>query len=476
MTRKRSVLALLAVLSLPLASCSGSFGDALERSLSADPELENNPNLLVAGGSPAAQTCDPATLDQLPEALPTELCYPNGTVTDIAGADTDTDATAPEAIAIQWSTPDGLEQVWTFYEARLKEAGWELAQRPVTESDGDGDGNGSNTLEAVKAGVRVTVSPRTTPLSSPADSAAGATEDGANDSTAFEVSYQPRERDRSLSPVSIPDTNDEFPSSPDESNGETGASDQNQSSEATTSPTAAQAFTDLDEAPDELQPYLQDLAQLGILTAAEAGDRPAFQPNATVTRRDFARWLFAANNTLHGDRPSRRIRPATDAVQPAFQDVPASDPDFDVIQGLAEAGLIPSPLAGASTAVTFRPDAPLTREDLLLWKVPLDLRQSLPTATVDAVQQTWGFQDAARIDPKALQAVLADYQNADQSNIRRAFGYTTLFQPKKPVSRAEAAATLWFFGYQGDGISAAQVEEANAAEPTGADESADAAI
>ncbi|MFM6397433.1 MAG: S-layer homology domain-containing protein, partial [Planktothrix sp.] len=32
--------------------------------------------------------------------------------------------------------------------------------------------------------------------------------------------------------------------------------------------------------------------------------------------------------------------------------------------------------------------------------------------------------------------------------------FTTLFQPKKNVTRAEAAATLWFFGFQGEGISA----------------------
>lgn len=84
----------------------------------------------------------------------------------------------------------------------------------------------------------------------------------------------------------------------------------------------------------------------------------------------------------------------------------------------------------------------------------MDTRQSLPTASLNAIQQTWGFQDAARIDPKAQRAVLADYQNSDLANIRRAFGYTTLFQPKKPVTRAEAAATLWYFGYQGEGVSA----------------------
>ena len=44
----------------------------------------------------------------------------------------------------------------------------------------------------------------------------------------------------------------------------------------------------------------------------------------------------------------------------------------------------------------------------------------------------------------------------DKSNVRRVFGYTTLFQPKKPVTRGEAAATLWYFGTEGEGISAVE--------------------
>ena len=56
----------------------------------------------------------------------------------------------------------------------------------------------------------------------------------------------------------------------------------------------------------------------------------------------------------------------------------------------------------------------------------------------------------------------ADFQNGDLSNIRRIFGYTTLFQPKKPVTRAEAAASLWYFGFQGDGITAQEVLESEA--------------
>ena len=220
----------------------------------------------------------------------------------------------------------------------------------------------------------------------------------------------------------------------------------------------SQVFSDLDKAPQDMRRYIEDLAALGVLllepsSRSNPANTTEFEPSKTISRREYARWLFAANNQIHANRQAQQIRAASD-VQPAFQDVPQTDPDFSVIQGLAEAGFIPSPLSSDSTAVLFRPDAPLTREQLILWKVPLDIRQALPSASVDAVKQTWGFQDAAKIDPRPLQGVLADFQNSDQSNIRRVFGYTTLFQPTKPVTRAEAAAALWYFGTSSEGISA----------------------
>jgi hypothetical protein len=227
------------------------------------------------------------------------------------------------------------------------------------------------------------------------------------------------------------------------------------------------AFSDLNEASEDLRPYIQDLAALDLITAApqengsdqssRADSNGAFQPNQAISRREYAKWLFAANNLIYADEPKERIRPGVESADPIFEDVPTSDPDFEVIQGLAEAGLIPSPLSGSSTSVNFRPDAPLTREDLLLWKVPLDTRQALPTATVEAVKEAWGFQDAGKIDPNALRAVLADHQQGDMANIPRAFGYTTLLQPQKAATRAEAAAVLWRFGNPTEGVSAADV-------------------
>jgi S-layer homology domain len=197
------------------------------------------------------------------------------------------------------------------------------------------------------------------------------------------------------------------------------------------SPSPAASPIDLSQVPSEVQTYITDLTNLGALQVTGSN---GFEPGKTVTRREYARWLVAANNSIYSNVPARKIRPGTSSDQPAFKDVATSDPDFGEIQGLANAGVIPSGLSGDTGATNFRPNSPLTREDLIAWKVPVDMRRSLPNATIDAV--------------------LADYQNGDLSNIRRAFGYTTLFNPKKTVSRAEAAGALWFFGAQGDGLSA----------------------
>jgi hypothetical protein len=220
------------------------------------------------------------------------------------------------------------------------------------------------------------------------------------------------------------------------------------------------ASTLLEDVPADLKPYVQDWLALGVLDEASResnttiSDVP-FKPNQAITRGEYAHWLLTANNEFYADQSTKRIRPGAASSKPAFQDVPTTHPYYPAIQGLAEAGIIPSALTGNSTAITFRPNDPLTRENLVLWKVPLDTRTALPTATVEAVKGTWGFQDVSQIEPLALRAVLADRQNGDFANILRAFGYTTLFQPKKAVSQAEAAAALWRFGTQTEGVSAA---------------------
>ena len=219
--------------------------------------------------------------------------------------------------------------------------------------------------------------------------------------------------------------------------------------------------SDLAGIPIDLQSYIRDLQEIEVLSLSTSLQTTESQPESpfgqTITRREYARWLFDSYNTIYADEPGERLRPGNPDDEPAFQDVSAANPDYEVIQGLAEAGIIPSAFTGNSTAVNFQPDAPLVREDLILWKVPLDTQTVLPTSTPEAVTQAWGFQDTASIDPLALRAIAADYQLGDFSNVRRAFGYTTLFRPDKAVSRAEAAAVLWRFGTQTEGRTAAEV-------------------
>ncbi len=195
--------------------------------------------------------------------------------------------------------------------------------------------------------------------------------------------------------------------------------------------------------------YLTELSELGVLSPTEAKQ----PPSTIVNRRQYAHWLVAAHNKIYQANPSQQLKLATVNTQPSFTDVPANHPDFIAIQSLANAGIIPSALSDNNNSGTFQPDLPLTREELILWKVPLDNRQALPNASVAAVQKNWGFQDTAKISPAMLSAVLADHQNGDKSNIRRAFGYTTLFQPQKPVTLAESISTIWYFGTS-DGRSA----------------------
>ncbi len=223
------------------------------------------------------------------------------------------------------------------------------------------------------------------------------------------------------------------------------------------SPVLKKALRDV---PTGLRPYIADLSKLGVFQQEQTNnqDNPdattiLVKPQNLVSRRVYARWLVSANNEMFANNPAKHIRLARANEKPIFEDVPKTDPDFSIIQGLAESGLIPSPLSGDINVVKFRPDDFLTREDLILWKVPLDFRQPLPEATIEKVKAAWDFQDTSKIDPAALRAVLADAEN-DFSNIRRVFGYTRLFRPDKTVSRAEAAAVLWYFGDQNDGISA----------------------
>ena len=446
--RRPAVFLTATCLLASLTACANApTGKSLEQAFAADPRLQSNSTAVVPSSNPSLLNARTALL---PTNFPAEIPrYPNAQLKAVILPTQGTGGTPATASELtHWFSSDPSNFVATFYQKQFQTNGWQILRQPTDEQGG--------TFEARKNDLQVTVSiqpqlggstPRATPATPTPEVA-----------TEFVIQYVRNSAAQATSDIgTVPkpgEPNFIGPVPPGNS-----ATQPSPSLDSNAVASNSQGFTDLKKVPPELRQYVKDLAELDVLPLESASSKSnatstQLEPNKILSRREYARWLVAVNNQLHITIPAQQIRLAALTDQPAFQDVPQTDRDFPIIQGLAEAGLIPSPLSGNSTTVLFRPDAPLTREQMILWKVPLDIRRALPNASIDAVKQTWGFQDAARIDPNALRAVLADFQNGDQSSIRRVLGYTTLFQPQKPVTRAEAAAALWYFGTQGEGVSA----------------------
>ncbi|XP_059304792.1 uncharacterized protein LOC132056551 isoform X1 [Lycium ferocissimum] len=200
----------------------------------------------------------------------------------------------------------------------------------------------------------------------------------------------------------------------------------------------------------------QALAALQALKVIESD----VQPGDLCTRREYARWLVSASSALSSKSAIDYYRTTVSKVYPAmyienvtdlaFDDVTSDDPDFPSIQGLAEAGLLSSKLSRRDmqsssdddqSPVFFCPESPLSRQDLVSWKMAIEKRQ-LPLVDQKSVQKFSGFIDADKIHPDAWPALVADLSSGEQGIVALAFGYTRLFQPHKPVTKAQAAIAL----------------------------------
>lgn len=415
-----------------LLSLTGCSSEAIEQAFSADPKASQ-------WGSSAAK---------LPPEFPRELRYPEA---QLQAADTDPRQASQGSLqsplqTTRWGTSDTSADVQQFYRRLFQGRDWQLVDQKSTRSQ--------TILTARKQALQAKVT-----IEANQNQAGGASPivvTPGTPLTVFQVDYRQGPKAQAKTADQTLATSSQSP----KPETEVGPQDNRPALTATSS------FADIDQVPAELRSYVSDLARLQVLTPNatpndDAGNPSAiFDPNQVITRGTFARWLVEANNRLYRNRPTQKIRLATTAATPAFNDVTASEPLFPYIQGLAEAGYIPSQLTGDSKEAAFKPQAPLTRETLLTWKVPVDQRQILPTTTAAKVQQTWGFKDSSRIAPEALAAVLADHKNGDLANIRRLLGSALLFQPQKAVTRAEAAAALWFIGKEGEGFSAKDVVRA----------------
>ena len=213
-------------------------------------------------------------------------------------------------------------------------------------------------------------------------------------------------------------------------------------------------WQDIDKTPAQLRPYVDDMLALNLVVP-DAQMPDANRLNAPISRREFAKWLLLTNNRFYQSRPTQQIRIDRPSSTPTFQDIPNSDPDFAILQSLADAGILPSTLSrdtkNEGKNDRFKPSEALTREELLRWKMPLDSRPSqADVLAIETLRKTLPFQDLSKvIHPETLRLVALDLQNGDRSNLRRSLGYTTLLQPQRSVTRAEAAAVLWSIGTEG---------------------------
>jgi S-layer homology domain len=371
-----------------------------EKTFAPDPQLKGQSQTVT--NTPISNTPNNSSEIQLPTDFPQDIpLYQTAKLIKVETGNNDTPT------KLIWESNDPSNLIEDFYQQQLSQNNWQI-DRPFNNTDNLAENTLTASKQDLKVNVIVTNSGSATQLAIDYDN-----------STTPNVSISPTP---TITPTITPTPN--------------------------TSNTGS--FDDISQLPEQNRQYIQDLANLSILTTTSS----KFEPNKPITRREYAQWLLTANNKIFANNPSKQIRLATNASIPAFSDIKSNDTDFNIIQGLAESGIIPSSLSGDNNKKLFKPDALLTREDLIAWKVPLDVRKSLPTASIDNLKETWGFQDINKISPEVWRSLLADYQNGDRSNLKRTFGYTTLFQPKKTVTKAEAATTLWYFGDKSDGLSA----------------------
>ncbi|WP_411347832.1 S-layer homology domain-containing protein [Paenibacillus sp. WLX2291] len=197
--------------------------------------------------------------------------------------------------------------------------------------------------------------------------------------------------------------------------------------------TAQNTVTVNDIATSSVQWQIAALLRAGIAATDEQGN---FQPDESITRRDFIRWM-------HG-YDYKELKDA-DQAPAAFSDVDTADPDYALVEQMRKADVLPA----LDQDNALKLDEPLTREQLaLLWAWYQDMNSVKdPILALSTVQDSlFTIGDAKDIGKP--------YQNKEpyiravatfaygEPTYRNVFGFTTLLKPQADVSRAEAAQWL----------------------------------
>jgi S-layer homology domain len=238
---------------------------------------------------------------------------------------------------------------------------------------------------------------------------------------------------------------------------------------APASPTAPTAigFDDIQGVFGEKE--ITQLAQLGVFESASG----KFNPQQTITRAEFVRLLVRANNAIWFDQSDKMVRPAEGGTA-TFPDVPTSHPDFRYIQGMINAGF-----AVGFDEKAFKPNEPLTREQMIAIKIGVD-KGGLEEVVLNPAGKRFSTLtiDGNALKSNTLAAKVPDWTDRNQiskqfipafnsqayvyygggsdpwmaeakdpfQNVNRAFGAIKALRPQLPVTRAEAAAAVSLVG------------------------------
>ena len=211
----------------------------------------------------------------------------------------------------------------------------------------------------------------------------------------------------------------------------------------TPNPTAKVQFTDISGI------YAENAIKQEATLGAFGKITGAFNPYGTVPRAEYVRWLVTLNNIYFKGRPDKQIRLAEPNSDQSFADMPKSNPDFKYIQGMANSGFV----IGIDKS-HFAPNRPLTREEMIAILISRDMNSSgLPKA---GPPSTWNYAAGGGtlvVDFTDRGKVSKPYWGAFQANngwgnsyavqeVKRIYGNTKIFDPRKTVTRADAAVAL----------------------------------
>ncbi|MEO1134676.1 MAG: S-layer homology domain-containing protein [Cyanobacteria bacterium J06639_1] len=210
---------------------------------------------------------------------------------------------------------------------------------------------------------------------------------------------------------------------------------------------------------------IEQLRQLGVFDDVEDTE---FRPQDTITRAEYVRWLVRANNAIYFNRSNLQIRLA-DSGPASFDDVPESHPHFRYVQGVTNAGF-----TVGFDPTTFKPDIPITREQMVAIKIVVDKGGIEPnitdpemiesnediTADVlgDSVPMWSDRDDISRLFIPAFNSSYHRFRGQRTlaynpfKNVERTFGATTRLQPQAELMRAEAAMSISTVGRHEAGL------------------------